>query len=133
LRLAQSTVPQWPSTDIDRTVRPTEAQRASLVAVQDAAAKAADMSKGSCPADNLLTPTARLATVRKRLDTLLAAIHFSAFHAVLRKNPSCLRPPSKRIPHSGNSPSRRSWDRWPQALAAPGSLFIPKLHGIVAD
>ena len=55
-------------------MRPTEAQRASLVALRDAAAKAADMSKGSCPTDNLLTPTARLAALGKRLDTLLQAV-----------------------------------------------------------
>jgi len=71
---AQSSVTGWPTADIDRAVRPTEAQRTSLVALQDAAAKAADMSKGSCAADNLLTPTARLAAVGKRLDTVLQAV-----------------------------------------------------------
>ncbi len=64
----------WPAADIDRIVRPTEAQRASLVALRDAAAKAADMTKSSCPSDNLLTPTARFAALGKRLDTLLQAV-----------------------------------------------------------
>jgi hypothetical protein len=73
-RSAQTSVTEWPAADIDRTVRPTEAQRASLVALQDAAAKAADMSKGSCPPDNLLTPTARTAAIDKRLDTLMQAV-----------------------------------------------------------
>ena len=54
---------EWPTADIDRTVRPTEAQRASLVALEDATAKAADMLKASCPTDNPLTPPARLAAV----------------------------------------------------------------------
>jgi hypothetical protein len=40
-------VTAWPAAEIDRTVRPTEAQRASLVALQDATAKAADMLKAS--------------------------------------------------------------------------------------
>jgi LTXXQ motif family protein len=71
---AQTSVTGWPTADIARTVRPTEAQRASLTALQDTAAKAADMFKGSCTADNLLTPTARLAAVGKRLDTLLQAV-----------------------------------------------------------
>jgi hypothetical protein len=71
---AQTNVTGWPTVDIARTVRPTEAQRASLTALQDAAAKAADMFKGSCTADNLLTPTARLAAVGTRLDTLLQGI-----------------------------------------------------------
>jgi len=71
---AQASVAAWPAADIERTVRPTEAQRASLVALQDAAAKSADMYKGSCPADDLLTPTARIAAVGQRLDTLLQAV-----------------------------------------------------------
>jgi hypothetical protein len=65
---------EWPTAVIERTVRPTEAQRAGLAALQDAAAKAADISKGSCPADNLLTPTARIAAVGQRLDALLQAV-----------------------------------------------------------
>ena len=64
----------WPAADIDRIVRPTEAQRASLVALREAAAKAADMSKSSCPAESPLTPTARLAALGKRLDALLQAV-----------------------------------------------------------
>jgi hypothetical protein len=71
---APSSASDWPAADIDRIVRPTEAQRASLVALRDAAAKATDMSKGSCPADNPLTPTARFAALAKRLDILLQAV-----------------------------------------------------------
>jgi hypothetical protein len=70
---AQMGVAGWPTADIVRAVRPTAAQRASLAALQDTAAKTADMSKGSCPADTLLTPTARLAAIGTRLDTLLQA------------------------------------------------------------
>ena len=73
-RSAQTSVTGWPTADIERTVRPTAAQRASLMAFQDAAARAADMFNGSCPTDNLLTPTARLAAVGKRLDTLLQGV-----------------------------------------------------------
>jgi hypothetical protein len=71
---AQTSLTGWPTADIARTLRPTEAQRASLMALQDAAAKAPDMFKGSCTADNLLTPTARLAAVGTRLDTLLQGV-----------------------------------------------------------
>ena len=70
----QPGVTAWPTAEIDRTVRPTEAQRASLVALQDATAKAADMLKASCEADESLTPPARLAAVGKRLDTMLQAV-----------------------------------------------------------
>jgi LTXXQ motif family protein len=71
---AQSSASEWPTTNIERTVHPTEAQRASLMTLQDAAAKAADISKNSCPTDSLLTPTARIAAVGKRLDALLQAV-----------------------------------------------------------
>jgi hypothetical protein len=70
----QPGVTEWPTAEIDRTVRPTETQRASLVALEDDTAKAADMLKASCQADNSLTPPARLATVGKRLDTMLQAV-----------------------------------------------------------
>ena len=49
------------------------AQRASLTALQDAAAKAADILKSSCPPD-ARTPPARLAAVGRRLDVMLQAI-----------------------------------------------------------
>jgi hypothetical protein len=71
---AQPGVTAWPTAEIDRTVRPTEAQRASLAALQDATAKAADMLKASCEADESLTPPARLAAVGKRLDIMLQAV-----------------------------------------------------------
>jgi hypothetical protein len=71
---AQPGVTEWPTADIDRAVRPTEAQRASLVALQNATAKAADMLKAACLTDNPLTPPARLAAVGKRLDTMLQAV-----------------------------------------------------------
>jgi hypothetical protein len=55
-------------------LRPTDAQRAKLVALQDASARAADMLRSSCQPDDAVTPPARLAAVGKRLDTMLQAI-----------------------------------------------------------
>ena len=71
---AQPGVMEWPTADIDRTVQPTEAQRASLVALEAASTKAADMLKASCPTDNPLTPPARLAAIGQRLDAILQAV-----------------------------------------------------------
>ena len=71
---AQPGVMEWPTAEIDQTVRPTDAQRASLVALQNATAKAADLLKASCLTDDPLTPPARLAAVGKRLDTMLQAV-----------------------------------------------------------
>jgi hypothetical protein len=64
----------WPAAEIDAKLHPTEAQRASLTALQDASAKAADMLKASCQADDAITPPARLAAVGKRLDVMLQAV-----------------------------------------------------------
>ncbi len=71
---AQPGVMEWPTAEIDQAVRPTEAQRVSLAALQNATTKAADMLKAACLTDNPLTPPARLAAVGKRLDTMLQAI-----------------------------------------------------------
>jgi hypothetical protein len=65
---------KWPAEEIEARLRPTEAQRASLAALQDASAKAADMLSASCRADDTATPPARLAAAAKRLDTMLQAV-----------------------------------------------------------
>lgn len=67
-------VTQWPTAEIERRLQPTEAQRDSLKALQDATAKAADMLLASCQREGNLTPPARLAAVEKRLNTLLDAV-----------------------------------------------------------
>ena len=71
---AQPTSLKWPTEEIDARLHPTETQRASLVALQDASSKAADMLKTSCQADDAVTPPVRLAAVGKRLDTMLQAV-----------------------------------------------------------
>jgi hypothetical protein len=70
---AQPGVTGWPAEEIERAVRPTEAQRASLTELQSASATAADMLK-ACPSDGLLTPPARLKAVGERLETMLQAV-----------------------------------------------------------
>ena len=71
---AQAGVMEWPTAEIDQTVRPTDAQRTSLTALQNATTQAADMLKTSCVTNDPLTPPARLASVGKRLDTMLQAV-----------------------------------------------------------
>ena len=65
---------KWPAEEIEARLLPTDTQRASLVALQDANAKAADMLRTSCQADEAVTPPARLAVVGKRLDTMLQTV-----------------------------------------------------------
>ena len=64
----------WPAAEIDRRVRPTEAQRASFDNLKDASAKAADILKGTCEPNEALTPPARLTAAGKRLDAMLQAV-----------------------------------------------------------
>ncbi|MGJ4939413.1 Spy/CpxP family protein refolding chaperone [Bradyrhizobium sp. HKCCYLS1011] len=64
----------WPSDQIERDVKPTDAQRASLTALQDATTKAADILKSSCPPTEARTPPARLDAVGARLDAMLQAL-----------------------------------------------------------
>jgi LTXXQ motif family protein len=72
--VAQPPALQWPTEEIDARLRPTDTQRASVVALQGASAKADDILKTSCQAGDAITPPARLAAIGKRLDTMLQAI-----------------------------------------------------------
>jgi hypothetical protein len=86
--IARPGLTEWPNAEIERRVQPTEAQRASLAALQDAAAKAADMLKASCQPDSAVTPPARLAAIDKRLNAMLEAAKtvraaLEAFYATL--------------------------------------------------
>jgi hypothetical protein len=72
---AEQAIAPWPTADIEAKIHPTEAQRASLAALQDATAKASDMLKAACPPnDDAITPTARLEAAGRRLDVLLQAV-----------------------------------------------------------
>jgi hypothetical protein len=72
--VAQVSALRWPAEEIEARLRPTEPQRAKLVALQDASARAADMLRTSCQPDDAITLPARLAAVGKRLDTMLHAV-----------------------------------------------------------
>jgi hypothetical protein len=67
-------VTQWPAAEIERVVRPNEAQLATLNALQNAAAQAAQQLAASCPSEMPVTPPARLAAVAKRLNVMLQAV-----------------------------------------------------------
>jgi LTXXQ motif family protein len=71
---AQANAEAWPASEIEARVHPTEAQRVSLKALQDATAKAADILKTSCQPNQAITPPARLEAAHKRLDVMLEAV-----------------------------------------------------------
>lgn len=70
----QSGVTEWPAQKISDALKPTEAQQASLAALQAASAKAGEMLKASCQPSGALTPPARLAAAGQRLGTMLDAV-----------------------------------------------------------
>jgi ABC-type transporter MlaC component len=64
----------WPIEQIAQAVEPNDAQRAALDEFKDAAARALDLLRASCPTELPSTPTARLAAMHQRLDAMLAAV-----------------------------------------------------------
>jgi LTXXQ motif family protein len=64
----------WPTDQIDRVVRPDDAQRAKLQSLQSAASRAADAIKAACPTDIPPTPPARLTAVGQRLQAMLQGV-----------------------------------------------------------
>jgi hypothetical protein len=64
----------WPTDQIDRVVRPDDAQRAKLQGLQSAASRAADTIKAACPTDVPATPPARIAAVGQRLQAMLGGV-----------------------------------------------------------
>jgi hypothetical protein len=71
---AANAATQWPEAQIEKAVRPNEAQKASLNALQTATTQAAEQLAASCPAELPTTPPARLAAMAKRLDVMLQAV-----------------------------------------------------------
>jgi len=67
-------VMNWPGDQIDRVVRPNDAQRAKLQTPQSASAQASATIKAACPSDVTATPPARLAAVGQRLNAMLQAV-----------------------------------------------------------
>ena len=73
--VTQSSALSWPTEEVDARLRPTDAQRVGLAALQNASAKAADMLSTSCRIDDVAaTPPVQLAAVGKRLDVMLQAV-----------------------------------------------------------
>jgi hypothetical protein len=74
---ARPAAPEWPAADIEQTLRPNDAQRTALKALQDAGSRADEMLKAACPAsdaaDEEATAPARLATAERRIDAMQQA------------------------------------------------------------
>jgi hypothetical protein len=64
----------WPADQIGQALRPNDAQRAKLDALDAAAGEAADTIKAACPNELPATPPDRLAAEGKRLQAILQAV-----------------------------------------------------------
>jgi hypothetical protein len=78
----------WGVEQIEKLVSPTGPQQAALAELKTAVTKAADTSKGVCPAQIPRNSHERLAFLERRLAALREAVHtvvpaFEAFHASL--------------------------------------------------
>jgi LTXXQ motif family protein len=79
---------EWRIDEIERVVRPTEAQRTALADLRAASAKAAEALKTACPRDLPPTSAQRMAFMENRMDAMLDAIRavrpaFEAFYAAM--------------------------------------------------
>jgi hypothetical protein len=78
----------WRVDQIERVVRPTEAQRTALGDLRTASTKAAEAFADACPREVPRTSTERLGFMEKRMEAMLQAIKavrpaFDAFYAAL--------------------------------------------------
>ena len=64
----------WPGATIEDRLRPNDTQRAALQVLQDTSAKVSASLKATCEPNEVMTPPARMAAVRKRLDAMLEGI-----------------------------------------------------------
>jgi LTXXQ motif family protein len=60
--------------EIEDRLHPNDTQRAALKVLQDASSKAAGRLKAACQTNEPATPTARLAAIAERLDTMLQMV-----------------------------------------------------------
>jgi LTXXQ motif family protein len=65
---------EWPGTEIEARLHPNDTQRAALQVLQDTSAKVSVSLKAACQPSDVMTPPARMAAVRKRLDVMLDGV-----------------------------------------------------------
>jgi hypothetical protein len=100
---------EWRVEAIERAVHPTDAQKGTFDALKSASTKAAEMIATACPQEFPNTPSERLASMEKRLGTMLEAIKivrpaFDNFYASLSEE--------QRQKLSSAGPRRWGWRNW---------------------
>ncbi len=64
----------WPGSEIEARLHPNDTQRAALDVLQDTSAKISEALKAMCRPNDVMTPPARMAASRKRLDAMLDGV-----------------------------------------------------------
>lgn len=100
---------EWRVNRIERSVRPTDAQRPALEELRAASKKAAEVVSGACPRELPVSPVARLEAMEKRLEAMLQAVKtvrpaFEAFYASLDDE--------QKARLSAVGPRGWGWRRW---------------------
>jgi hypothetical protein len=100
---------EWRGDEIERAVKPTDAQQTALKELRAASTKAAETLTAACPNDLPRTSGERLAFMEKRMEAMLAAVKtvrpaFDAFYASLTAEQK------DRLDAAG--PRRWGWQRW---------------------
>jgi hypothetical protein len=71
---SESRSSEWPAKQIEEVVRPSDQQRASLVALASTTSQLSALLQSSCPSVTLMTPTGRFEAVASRLDSMIYAV-----------------------------------------------------------
>lgn len=100
---------EWRVDQIERAVKPTDAQQATLKELRVASTKAVEALTAACPTDLPRTAGERLAFMEKRMEAMLQAVKtvrpaFDAFYASLDSDQKA------RLDAAG--PRRWGWQRW---------------------
>lgn len=100
---------EWRVDQIERAVKPTEAQQAALKELRAASTKAADGLAAACPKDLPRTSGERLGFMEMRMEAMLQAVKavrpaFDAFYASLNDEQKA------KLDEAG--PRRWGWQRW---------------------
>ncbi|SFP60259.1 LTXXQ motif family protein [Bradyrhizobium sp. Ghvi] len=66
--------PDWPGADLEARLHPNDTQRAALQVLQDTSDKVSASLKAACQPGEVMTPPARMAAVRKRLEIMLDGV-----------------------------------------------------------
>jgi hypothetical protein len=100
----------FPEQEIEKSIQPTEAQKAALDELRAAAIKGPDLLKDTCPTETPSTPTLRLTAVQARLDAMLEVVKterpaMEKFYSLLSDEQkarfNALRPPQQPNRHQG--------------------------------